>query len=398
MTIAFRELNGSAAGGVLQLAFGAQNPSGETAALGYQIFDAAAGIVLIDGPRFAQLAPGARKRMELGIPLPQEDGRFHVFVSTVREDVAWGYERGAPFVLAEVEVRGGAATLSRLSVTTLSRVRTARLLQAAVRAWIYPFRLIWRQRSMIRTMTRRDILARYRGSMGGLFWTLLNPLLLMATYFFVFGIVLQSRFGEDPSRAGFALYFLAGMLPWMAVSEAVGRSALLLLEHRNFIKKLVFPVETLPVTLAVSGLVTELMAFGVFLVFLFVARGELPGSALWLPAVVAPQLLMTAGLCWFIAAAGVFVRDLSQITAFALTLVFFLTPICYPEASLPREAASLLNKNPMAALVRAYRAILLDGHAPAWGAMWKLWLVSLAMFVIGHAWFYKLRRSFADVI
>ena len=123
---------------------------------------------------------------------------------------------------------------------------------------------------------RRDILARYRGSFGDVFWTVLNPLLLMATYFFVFGVVLHSRFGSDKSSTGFALYFLAGMLPWLAFSEPAGRAPHVILEHRNFVKKLIFPLETLPVNQVVSGLVTEMFAAAVFMAALLVIRGSIP--------------------------------------------------------------------------------------------------------------------------
>jgi len=109
-------------------------------------------------------------------------------------------------------------------------------------------------------------------------------------------------------------------------------------------------------------------------------------------------VLFTLGVCWFLAALGVYVRDLGQINGFLLTLWFFLTPICYPEESLPAEAMSLLAKNPLFVLVRGYRTILLESSAPAFGPLWKLWIVSAAVFVLGHAWFYKLRKTFADVI
>jgi lipopolysaccharide transport system permease protein len=111
-----------------------------------------------------------------------------------------------------------------------------------------------------------------------------------------------------------------------------------------------------------------------------------------------PQVLFTAGVCWFLGALGVFVRDLGQVIGFLLTLWFFLTPICYPEASLPAAALPLLAKNPMFVLVRGYRAIFLEGQAPVWGSLWKLWIAAAAVFILGHAWFYKLRRSFADII
>jgi lipopolysaccharide transport system permease protein len=227
---------------------------------------------------------------------------------------------------------------------------------------------------------------------------ILNPLILMLTYFFVFGVVLHTRFPNDPSRSGFALYFLAGMLPWLAMSEAVGRAPVVMLEYRNFVKKLVFPVETLPLNLVIAGLVSELFGVVIFLIGSYLARGFVSASLLWIPLLVIPQILLTAGICWFLAALGVFVRDLAHINGFLLTLWFFLTPICYPETSLPAGALRILSKNPMFVLVRAYRDVLLERHAPDFGPLWKLWLISGVIFILGHAWFYKLRKSFADII
>jgi len=161
---------------------------------------------------------------------------------------------------------------------------------------------------------------------------------------------------------------------------------------------LIFPLETLPVNQVVAGLVTELFAAGVFLAALLVIRGGVPTSVIWLPVLLAPQLLFTLGVCWFLAALGVFVRDLGQIMGFLLTLWFFITPICYSETQLPAGALFILRKNPMFVLVRGYRAILLEGHPPEFLPLLKLWMVALALFFLGHAWFYKLRKSFADVI
>jgi lipopolysaccharide transport system permease protein len=262
------------------------------------------------------------------------------------------------------------------------------------RAFEYPAVTVWRNRRLIRTMVRRDILGRYRGSFGGSFWTILNPLLLMATYFFVFGVVLNR--GEE-SRTDFALLFLAGMLPWLAFSEAVGRSASVMLEHRNFVKKLVFAVETLPVNLMVSGLVSEAFAIALYCVFLGAIRHGLPLAVVWLPALIIPQALFTLGICWFLAALGVFVRDLGQIVGYFLTVWFFITPICYREDAL-RAHAPWMTLNPITVLVRGYRAVFLEGRAPQFGPLWKLWLLGIVAAVLGHAWFYKLRKSFPDVI
>jgi len=273
-----------------------------------------------------------------------------------------------------------------------------RLGRTVRRVLTLPFLTIWRHRGLIRTLARRDILSRYRGSFGGGLWTVLTPLLLMLTYFFVFGIVLHTKFGNDPSRSGFVLYFFAGMLPWLPFSEAAGRAPSVIWEHRNFVKKLVFPVETLPVNLAASGLVSEFVMLALFVVGAGLARGRVPATVAWLPVFLAPQILFTLGVCWFLAALGVFVRDLGQIIGFLLTVWFFITPICYPENQMPAAAMAILSKNPIFTLVRFYRGALLEGQGPALAPLLKFWALSLAVFFAGHAWFYKLRRSFADIV
>jgi lipopolysaccharide transport system permease protein len=379
---------------VVKLRFRMQNGSREGCSVGYQIFDPETSTFILEG----EWKPLNASDVVLDVALPPERGRYHVYVSPIEQDSGWFYQRGRPFILIDAFVEGGRAVVSEVGITTLRAMRLRNLAGAFRKVFSLPFTSTWNNRGLIRSMVRRDIMARYKGSFGDVLWTVINPLLLMSTYFFVFGIVLQSRFGPDQSRTGFALYFLAGMLPWLGFSEAVGRSPHVMLEHRNFIKKLVFPVEILPVTQVISGLVTQAFATGVFLIGLFLIRGYIPFSVVWLPVLLIPQLLFTLGTAWFLAALGVFVRDLTQMIGFILTLWFFLTPICYPEASLPPESVAILSKNPIYVLVRGYRAIFLENHAPAFHSMWKLWLVCAAVFLIGHAWFYKLRKSFADVI
>ena len=306
-------------------------------AVGYHIFDPETGTLVVDGPRTAppaDIAPGEAQRFELQLDLPPEPGRYRIFVSGVQEQ-ATGCTSAARSSCWWTRWCGGTRKDGEFS-RGYHRFGAAREVSAiARRAFTLPFDSIVRNRSLIRTMVRRDVLGRYRGSFGGAFWTVLNPLILMLTYFFVFGVVLHARFPNDPSRAGFALYFLAGMLPWLPVSEAAGRSPTVMLEHRNFVKKLVFPVETLPVNLVTAGLVSEVFGVALFLVASYLVRGYVPSSIVWLPLLLVPQILLTAGLCWFLAALGVFVRDLAQINGFLLTLWFFLTPICYPEARCP---------------------------------------------------------------
>jgi lipopolysaccharide transport system permease protein len=405
MSAAYLNPDIQARGRVLRAAFTIRNDSREPwraadgFGIGYHIFDPANGMLIVDGPRVPlDVAPDAGAPVELSVELPEEDGRYRVFISPLRENVCWFYESGWLFVAVDAEVENGVARIERARQITWPALARKDRIRSVGRAFVYPIATIWNNRSLIRTMVRRDILGRYRGSFAGAFWTLLNPLLLMLTYFFVFGVVLRARFESDPSRAGFALYFLAGMLPWLAFSEAAGRAPYVMLEHRNFVKKLVFAVETLPFNLVVSGLVSEIFGLALFSAGFLIVRGTLPASMLWLPALIVPQIMFTAGVAWFLAALGVFVRDLGQVIGFLLTVWFFLTPICYPESSLPAAAVPLLSKNPIYVLVRGYRAVFLEGHAPDFGSLWKLWLLSAVIFVAGHAWFYKLRKSFADII
>jgi lipopolysaccharide transport system permease protein len=374
-------------------------------AFGVHIFDSASETLIIDGPRMpveGEILPGESLGVSIRFEMPREPGRYRIFLSPMAEGQAWFYEHGWQFVLFDAVVNdAGEPTIERTIVTSSRRLRVERFRRSLGRAFVLPIRTIVRNRSLMYSMVRRDILGRFRGSFGGWFWTVLNPLMLMSTYFFVFGIVLKSKVEGDESPGAFALYLIAGMLPWLAFSEAVGRAPVNMLEHRQFIKKLLFPIETLPVNIMLAGFVSELFGLLIYFAGLLLARGHLPVSILWLPVLVIPQMLFTAGLCWFLAALGVFFRDLAQINGFLLTLWFFLTPICYSETALktmPAAGRAILERNPMYVLVHGYRDLFLRGQAPAWGPLWKLYLLSALVFVFGHAWFHKLKKSFADII
>ncbi len=378
--------------------------AGQHLAVGCQVFDKESDIMIAEGSRVAierDVAPGETLRVRLSFEIPLDAGRYYVIASPLREGISWAYEQGTLFLLVEVSAHEGRAQLEQVRVTSRRALQLRNALRSAGRAFTYPPAMIWRNRSLIRAMVKRDIQARYRGSFGGFFWTIIHPLLLALTYLLIFGFVLNTRFEGIPGRSGFALYFLAGLLPWLPFSEAAGRAPGIVTEHRNFVKKVVFEVEVLPVNLVVSGLVSQFFTLIVFAAALLRLRGSAPATAAWLPVLLIPQLLFTAGIVWLLAGLGVFVRDLGQMIGFILTIWFFLTPICYPESSLgslPHSVNLLLTHNPIYVLVRSYRAILLEGHAPEFAPLCQLWLLSAAVFVVGHGWFYKLRKFFADLV
>ena len=404
----YRDVQVQASGPMLHVSFAVRNNSRQTwtaenFSAGWQLFDPQSHRFIEEGawtPVTGEVSPGASAKFELSIPFVPEPGAYEIYVSHIRAGDMWAYAHGEPFlrIVAEQPAHGALRVVTE-EITTQGALRRRRIWAALPRLFASPLRTIARNHRLIRSMARRDILARYRGSFGDVFWTVLNPLLLMATYFFVFGIVLQTRFGPDQSRTGFALYFLAGMLPWLAFSEPVGRAANVVVEHRNFVKKLVFPLDTLPVNQVVSGLVTEFFGAGVFVAGLLIIRHTVPAAVFWLPVLLVPQLMFTLGLCWFLAALGVYMRDLGQIMALVLTLWFFITPICYPESqNLSPAIAAVMRQNPLYILVRGYREVFLEGHAPEVYPLVKLWVIAMALFFLGHVWFYRLRKNFADVI
>ena len=357
----------------------------EPGVVGWQLYDPSTGAFLQEG----EWSEVTSRDADLSIPLPSEAGFYSVQIAPVKDR--------AHYIEIEAHVGEGNLQIGPAHVLSAASVRRGRLLRAIPKAVLLPIKSVWRNRKLMGSMVRRDIIARSRGSFGGTLWTFLNPLLLMATYFFVFGVVLQTKFGADTSRTGYVLYFLAGMLPWLAFSEAVGRAPYVILEYRSFVKKIVFPLETLPVNLVISGAVTEVFALLIFVCGLLAVRQAVPASVLWLPVLIVPQLLFTAGLCWILAATGVYVRDLGQVTGYMLTLWFFLTPICYPESQL-KEAVRILRWNPLFTLVKAYRAVLLENQAPSLKGVVALWIVAVVVAVFGYAWFHRLRKTFADVI
>jgi lipopolysaccharide transport system permease protein len=390
----FNAVQAQSEGEAIRVRFTLDAPGPGTQVVGWQLYDPDSGAFLFEG-EWQEATPhqAGHADVDLSVTLPPDDGPYRIQVAPV--------EDRARFILIDAHVGQGRVSIHPPRVTTQSRERRARTLAAIPKAFVYPISSIWKNHKLMASMVQRDILARYRGSFGGALWTFLNPLLLMLTYFFVFGVVLNAKLGTDTSRTGFVLYLLAGMLPWLAFAEAVGRSPSIILEHRNFVKKLVFPIETLPVNIVISGAVTEAFGLLVFLVALLLARGAIPATLAWIPALLIPQLMLTAGICWFLAGLGVYMRDLGQIMGFILTLWFFLTPICYPEPApgqIPETVARILRMNPIYVLVRGYRMVLLEHQPPHLFALGVLWIVSAAAAVCGYAWFHRLRKSFADVI
>lgn len=257
----------------------------------------------------------------------------------------------------------------------------------------------WRNRELTLTLIRRDVLGRYRGSALGILWSFFHPLFMLAVYTFVFSVVFKARWGGGSgSKAEFALVLFAGLIVFNLFAECINRSPDLVLRNANYVKRVVFPLEILPWVAIGSALFHSVISLVVWLVFYAVLFGLPKVTILLLPGVILPTILFIAGLCWFFAALGVYLRDISQVTTILVTVTMFLSPIFYPSSALPANLKPLLFLNPLTPTLEQFRGVLLWGKVPDP----KLWLVYLAisalMAWLGFAWFQKVRRGFADVI
>jgi lipopolysaccharide transport system permease protein len=259
---------------------------------------------------------------------------------------------------------------------------------------------LWRQRELSRQFTVREVVGRHRGTHLGLAWSVLNPLLTIAVFTLVFGIILRQKWdvlGGTPAE--FPLTMLCGMTVFAVFADTVCQAPGLIVSRPNYVTKVVFPLEIF----AVAQLGASLFFSAVGLVLLVAGTGALLGTfskTIWLfPVVLVPLCALSLGVSWFLAALGVFLRDINNVIVLLVQrLLLFLTPVFYPAESVPESFRFLLELNPLTTIVENARRTLMWGQWPDWGALGLVTLVSLAVMQLGYAFFMKGKRGFADVL
>lgn len=257
----------------------------------------------------------------------------------------------------------------------------------------------WRHRGLIMTLTKREVIGRYRGSLLGILWSFFNPLFMLVVYTFVFSVVFKARWsvGSD-SKTEFALVLFAGMIVFGLFSECVNRAPALVLGNVNYVKKVVFPLEILPLVSLGAATFHLLISVVVWLIFYLAFFGIPHPTVLLLPVVLLPLALFTLGLSWMLASLGVYLRDVGQVVGVVTTALLFLSPIFYPVTALPAEYHTLLYLNPLTPVIEQTREVLVWGKLPNPGFWAAAMLVGSAVAWIGFAWFQKTRKGFADVL
>jgi lipopolysaccharide transport system permease protein len=270
--------------------------------------------------------------------------------------------------------------------------------QTARRAVWRPLWELPRRFDLIWPLARRMLVARYRGSALGLLWALLTPAVMIGVFTFLFAGVFGARFNEGGTPLEYALYLFCGLLPWTAFSETLQQSSGIVVAHANLVKRVVFPLEALPVAQALAALAAQLFGTAALVVATLLVRHELHATILWLPVLLVPQLLLTLGGAWLVASLGVFIRDTAQVLGLVLMAWLYLTPIIYPEQVVPARFRPALELNPLTPLVRSYRRAVLEGAQPDWRGLVYTTVFALAAFLLGYWWFARTRKNFADVI
>ncbi len=259
------------------------------------------------------------------------------------------------------------------------------------------FRLYY-YRQLLWNFISRDLKARYVGSTMGLFWSVINPLLLLILFTYVFAVILQIRIGQEGGITGFAFYFFAGFLPWNAFQESLMRSTTSITDNAALIKNVRFPAKIFPFYLTISSLINELIGIGILVFAVLLKEHRISPYLALLPLVMVFQLLFTVGLGWLLATIHVFFRDTAQIMGLVLTSWMFLTPIFYPESLVPERFSFLIRINPMAYVIRMYRNICLEGRCPDLKGCLFFVLAAVIAMGIGYVVFTRNYHKFADHI
>jgi lipopolysaccharide transport system permease protein len=252
-------------------------------------------------------------------------------------------------------------------------------------------------RALINRLAVRDVASRYKGSVFGLLWSFFTPLLMLAVYSFVFGLVFKARWSVDTEK-NFALILFVGLMFHSVLAESLVKAPGLILSNVNYVKKVVFPIEILAWT-SVLGSIFNFIVSIVILFFALLLLGEnIYLTWLYLPIVVLPLVTLCLGISWLLASLGVYIRDISQITTILSTILLFLCPIFYPIEVIPVEYQGFIMMNPLTFLVDQARAILIFGAEPNIRGLALYSVVSLVFCQLAFMWFQKTKRGFADVL
>lgn len=263
-------------------------------------------------------------------------------------------------------------------------------------------RIVLRHRSLLWEMTKRNIESRYRGSLLGLVWSFAHPLLMLCVYTFVFSVVFKARWGADgvgtAGKGAFAVILFCGLAMYNLFSESVSCGCSSVAGNPNFVKKVIFPLEILPLAQVLSTFVVGMAWFVLLFFGDWLVLGGLSWKMVLLPVVLLPHLVFTLGITYFVASFAVYVRDTQYAVGILMQVLFFATPVFYPISNVPERFRVFLEMNPLTVFIEQARSVFLYGKYPDWKYMAVATLVALVVLQLGFFFFSRTKKGFADVI
>lgn len=259
---------------------------------------------------------------------------------------------------------------------------------------------LWRNRQLIAQMTKREVVGRYKGSIMGLLWSFINPLLLLVMYTFVFSVVFKARWGVggNETKTQFAIVLFVGMIVHSLFAEVLNRAPMLILSNVNYVKKVIFPLEILPVISMGAALFHSVVSLLVLFIAFAIFNGYMHWTVIFTPVVLLPLIILTLGLAWALASLGVFLRDVGQTIGLATTVILFCAPVFYSITALPEALRPWMMGNPITFPIEQARAVIVFGQLPNWIGLLIYLAISILVAWMGYAWFQKTRKGFADVL
>ena len=263
-------------------------------------------------------------------------------------------------------------------------------------------RSLVRNRQLISQMTKREVIGRYKGSVMGLLWSFLNPIFMLLVYTFFFSVVFKARWGVvdgvEESKTQFAVVLFVGMIVHGLFAEVLNRAPMLITNNVNYVKKVIFPLEILPVVSMGAALFHSLVSLIVLLIAFVMFNHYLHWTVVFIPIVLLPLVIISLGFAWMLASLGVFLRDVGQTIGLFTTVLMFVSPVFFPITAMPEKYRPLIMANPLTFIIEQAREVLIWGHLPDWQGIGIYTLVAATMAWTGFIWFQKTRRGFADVL
>jgi len=266
-----------------------------------------------------------------------------------------------------------------------------------------PFQMasnLYNHRNLIRQFAWRDVVTRYKGSYFGMIWSFVTPLMLLAVFSFVFSVIFKSKWGVSPDEGKFqfAMTMFCGMTVFNIFGECISRAPTLILQYPNYVKKVVFPLEILPVAALGSSLINAALSLAILIPAVLLFSHAWPSTIYLLPLVLIPICALALGFGWFLASMGVFIRDIAQPVSVIVQMLFFISGIFFPPSAIPEEIRSFVQLNPLVGILEDARRTLMWGQYPDWSSLALVTLFSLIVMQLGYLWFMRTKRAFADVI